>query len=85
MIIVSFDIRMESRASSLKVKTEWHVAFHGTREDCVKPILECGHLLIPGNAAEKILQSFTFTIVFLFFFLTKTCQIRENDLVVELY
>ena len=36
-------------ASALDVMKEWHVAFHGTRAECVEKILNTGHLLKPGK------------------------------------
>lgn len=55
---LSFFVRMEPRASSLKVKTQWHVSFHGTRKECVQPILECGDLLMPGTQLVEREQSY---------------------------
>ncbi|XP_006816695.1 neuralized-like protein 4 [Saccoglossus kowalevskii] len=44
-----FALKVPDRAHALDVFKTWHVAFHGTRMDAVKPILECGDLLMPGD------------------------------------
>ena len=46
VIIIWF--RVHHRALALDVFNKWHVAFHGTRIDSVKAILECDDLLISG-------------------------------------
>ncbi|XP_070553265.1 neuralized-like protein 4 [Ptychodera flava] len=42
-------LKVHDRAHALDVFKKWHIAFHGTRLDAVKPILECGDLLMPGD------------------------------------
>ncbi|XP_070554476.1 neuralized-like protein 4 isoform X2 [Ptychodera flava] len=44
-----FAIRLSGRAAALDVFNKWHTAFHGTHLCTVKPILECGDLLMPGD------------------------------------
>ncbi|XP_070552398.1 uncharacterized protein [Ptychodera flava] len=44
-----FAIQVPARVAPLNVFHKWHVAFHGTRPDAVRPILECGDLLMPGD------------------------------------
>ncbi|XP_077984630.1 neuralized-like protein 4 [Glandiceps talaboti] len=43
-------IGVPPRAHTMRVFEKWHVAFHGTRDDAVKSILECGDLLMPGKS-----------------------------------
>ena len=38
------------QAKALKAFDTWHRAFHGTKEEYVKPILTVGQLLVPGNS-----------------------------------
>ena len=54
-IIVIF--RVHHRALALNVFSNWHAAFHGTRVDSVKAILECRDLLIPGMSLGAQMQS----------------------------
>ncbi|XP_070553369.1 uncharacterized protein [Ptychodera flava] len=44
-----FALKTAPKAKALNVFKEWHVAFHGTRLEAVKPILETGELLMPGD------------------------------------
>ncbi|XP_070553377.1 neuralized-like protein 4 [Ptychodera flava] len=44
-----FALQTPNRALALDVFNKWHVAFHGTRLESVKPILENGGFLIPGD------------------------------------
>lgn len=47
--------RVPVKAECLEAFTKWHVAFHGTRADCVKKILKAG-LLIPGKNLWHLLK-----------------------------
>lgn len=38
------------QAKAHKSFDTWHRAFHGTNAEYVAPILEVGHLLVPGDA-----------------------------------
>ncbi|XP_070553384.1 neuralized-like protein 4 isoform X2 [Ptychodera flava] len=44
-----FALKTPPKASALDVFKKWHVAFHGTRLESVKPILETGEFLMPGD------------------------------------
>ncbi|XP_070553381.1 uncharacterized protein [Ptychodera flava] len=44
-----FALKTPPKASALDVFNKWHVAFHGTRLQSVKPILETGDFLMPGD------------------------------------
>ncbi|XP_002740437.1 neuralized-like protein 4 [Saccoglossus kowalevskii] len=44
-----FALKVPERAKALEVFEKWHVAFHGTTVRAVKPILEGGDLLFPGD------------------------------------
>ncbi|XP_013418958.1 neuralized-like protein 4 [Lingula anatina] len=46
-----FALKVPHRAQVLNVFEKWHIAFHGTRFDCVRRILDCGDLLMPGDLA----------------------------------
>ena len=49
--------RVHHRALALNVFNNWGAAFHGTRVDSVKAILECGDLLTPGVSLGAQMQS----------------------------
>ncbi|XP_070553380.1 neuralized-like protein 4 [Ptychodera flava] len=44
-----FALKTPPKALALDVFKKWHVAFHGTRLESVKPILETGDFLMPGD------------------------------------
>ncbi|XP_070554471.1 neuralized-like protein 4 [Ptychodera flava] len=46
-----FALRVEARANALNVFKNWHVGYHGTVLNSVRPILDCGSLLMPGDTA----------------------------------
>ena len=44
-----FGLKLPPKATALSVFEKWHVAYHGTRSDCVVPILNTGELLMTGD------------------------------------
>jgi len=44
-----FSLKVETRAAVLRVATEWHVAFHGLPVPQVRPLLNHGMVLLPGD------------------------------------
>ncbi|XP_077984774.1 neuralized-like protein 4 [Glandiceps talaboti] len=52
-----FALKTPPKAEALQAFSKWHVAFHGTRIDAVKPILDTGELLMPGFFNDDVTKT----------------------------
>jgi hypothetical protein len=48
-----FALKLPPRATSLDIFQKWHIAYHGTRDACILPILNVGDLLMPGDKSAE--------------------------------